>query len=538
MKKIVSLLAIALLAFSAQLPAAWDVLPFVNIRQIASDGEAIYALFYNPNANLKEVFFSTDYGASWQPISLNPANISQKKFWLHDFDYCQNHLFFATDIGVVVYQLSTGACSWLGPAITHPALAVSVAKSATQPGHFVVGAAVDDWQQGLFLTNFNPATQTVSPWLDYGLTAGSRVWLDPLQPDSVIYASGYQADAQGDYVKIGSTPWRYLDPSNSQRRKFLSAEIYQGQSYLFGNEWYSTDHSQTFQRLGCNEASALIHGPDGVFYVARTGHDYSIPLSNKESFPTNELLVGTVTALSRTHCYADFPINQLLVVGPYLFALDYEGRLLRQTTQHAQQAVADFVLFNLTLDLWQPNAGAINLEPPVLFQWQDLGLQYELVISYDPDFSEEVYHHHEINAASKSVSAEFLKPNNIYYWRLRGYSAGNFTAWANGGSFSTSARTAVDTATFFPAQFQLTGNYPNPFNSTTTFSFFLPEKSAVELNIFDLTGQLIANPFTGSLSAGWQKLTWRPTALPSGTYFCQFRINNTINARQKIILLK
>lgn len=58
-----------------------------------------------------------------------------------------------------------------------------------------------------------------------------------------------------------------------------------------------------------------------------------------------------------------------------------------------------------------------------------------------------------------------------------------------------------------PATFEVHGNYPNPFNPTTTFSYSLPARMEVRLEIFNLLGQRVATLVDGTQTAGLQNIT-------------------------------
>ena len=69
-----------------------------------------------------------------------------------------------------------------------------------------------------------------------------------------------------------------------------------------------------------------------------------------------------------------------------------------------------------------------------------------------------------------------------------------------------------------PEEFALHGNYPNPFNPSTTFALDLPERGNVRIVIYDLTGRAVATAFDSVLEAGRHELAYTAAALPSGTY--------------------
>ncbi|MFQ5866145.1 MAG: carboxypeptidase regulatory-like domain-containing protein [bacterium] len=94
-----------------------------------------------------------------------------------------------------------------------------------------------------------------------------------------------------------------------------------------------------------------------------------------------------------------------------------------------------------------------------------------------------------------------------------------------------------------PESVELYGNYPNPFNPETRISFGLPEEMRVQLRIFNLLGQEIAQLFDGVLGAGVHHLTWDGRnqvgqSMPSGVYFYQLQANGKTVAVNKMTLLK
>jgi len=75
-----------------------------------------------------------------------------------------------------------------------------------------------------------------------------------------------------------------------------------------------------------------------------------------------------------------------------------------------------------------------------------------------------------------------------------------------------------------PENLSLSQNHPNPFNSSTTISYTLPEKGPVTLSIYNLLGQKVATLFDGVQQAGEHKLMWDATGTPSGVYFARLEV--------------
>lgn len=93
-----------------------------------------------------------------------------------------------------------------------------------------------------------------------------------------------------------------------------------------------------------------------------------------------------------------------------------------------------------------------------------------------------------------------------------------------------------------PAAFQL-GNYPNPFNPSTSIEFYLQQPSNVTLAIYDVSGKLITVLIQDDLSDGHHSVHWNgrdahDRSVPSGIYVA--KIENRYGKREthKILLLK
>ncbi|MEW6509855.1 MAG: glycoside hydrolase family 3 C-terminal domain-containing protein [Bacteroidota bacterium] len=79
----------------------------------------------------------------------------------------------------------------------------------------------------------------------------------------------------------------------------------------------------------------------------------------------------------------------------------------------------------------------------------------------------------------------------------------------------------VDHGRTLPSSFALRGNYPNPFNLTTTIGIDVPRGGAVSLRIYDLLGREVAVLLEGPTAPGGYRIVWNASGLASGTYFCR-----------------
>jgi hypothetical protein len=87
-----------------------------------------------------------------------------------------------------------------------------------------------------------------------------------------------------------------------------------------------------------------------------------------------------------------------------------------------------------------------------------------------------------------------------------------------------------------PTTFSVAQNYPNPFNAKTLIRFALPTSSDVNVNIYNITGQLVQN-FSGRYDAGEHSITWDASNISSGVYFYTVKAG-TFSQTMKMTLLK
>jgi hypothetical protein len=79
--------------------------------------------------------------------------------------------------------------------------------------------------------------------------------------------------------------------------------------------------------------------------------------------------------------------------------------------------------------------------------------------------------------------------------------------------------TASEDGDVLPGAFRVVGNYPNPFNPTTTLLFDLPASGTVSVKVFDLVGrQVLEVPAAAFGPGAGQEVQIDASALASGIY--------------------
>ena len=93
-----------------------------------------------------------------------------------------------------------------------------------------------------------------------------------------------------------------------------------------------------------------------------------------------------------------------------------------------------------------------------------------------------------------------------------------------------------------PVVTKLIGNYPNPFNPTTTISFSLKESDNIRIDIYNLKGQRIITLLDDMLETGYHSVEWTGkdntgNEVDSGIFFYKMK-SSRYTSIKKMILLK
>jgi hypothetical protein len=108
------------------------------------------------------------------------------------------------------------------------------------------------------------------------------------------------------------------------------------------------------------------------------------------------------------------------------------------------------------------------------------------------------------------------------------------TQWLAAGGTTT----GIKKLSKVPSQFNLSNNYPNPFNPSTTIKFSLASAGNVTLQIYNITGQLVKTVINNeSMSKGEYSYSVSLNNFASGVYF--YRLQQGANVMtKKMVLLK
>lgn len=88
-----------------------------------------------------------------------------------------------------------------------------------------------------------------------------------------------------------------------------------------------------------------------------------------------------------------------------------------------------------------------------------------------------------------------------------------------------------------PDSYALNANYPNPFNPSTNIQFSTPEQSFVELKVFDILGNEVANLVKQDMEPGNYSVVFNGSNLASGIYLYRLVSGNFFDTK-KMMLIK
>jgi len=147
--------------------------------------------------------------------------------------------------------------------------------------------------------------------------------------------------------------------------------------------------------------------------------------------------------------------------------------------------------------------------------------------TYYEDFSESfVLHGHEANEhwVHYKITAEDINSNTSPY-------SSEVDALVRGMGLEKKNITSE------PLGYSLDQNYPNPFNPNTTIYYNIKENGLVQIKVFDMQGQEIAELVNSIQGSGSYKVNFDASNLPSGLYIYTITTND-FKQSKKMLLLK
>ncbi len=92
------------------------------------------------------------------------------------------------------------------------------------------------------------------------------------------------------------------------------------------------------------------------------------------------------------------------------------------------------------------------------------------------------------------------------------------------------------TLNLIPEKYELSQNFPNPFNPETKINFSLPQQTKVTLKIYDILGKEVAILVNEIKPAGSYDVIFNASSISSGVYFYKIEAENFTDIKRMMLI--
>ncbi len=164
--------------------------------------------------------------------------------------------------------------------------------------------------------------------------------------------------------------------------------------------------------------------------------------------------------------------------------------------------------------------------------WSFMLHDYETGISYDLESIEKYEFDVIINDSQEKVNPLSVINNSIGTpMRAKSGSTPRF-----GITIAPGTSVGIDDEVDAPTEFALGQNYPNPFNPTTNINYSVGEAGPVNITVYNVMGQKVAELLNTTKNAGSYQLTWNATGVASGMYYYRLTAPGQVLTRQMTLI--
>ncbi|MBD3167894.1 MAG: T9SS type A sorting domain-containing protein [candidate division Zixibacteria bacterium] len=145
----------------------------------------------------------------------------------------------------------------------------------------------------------------------------------------------------------------------------------------------------------------------------------------------------------------------------------------------------------------------------------------QFVPSYAPPGTYEYISYAGLYPSYRLDSASFA-------FTVNGSAGGGYDEWLLSDWFNANSQ--------LPRDIIVAGNYPNPFNATTSISFETAIPSDVKIDIYNIAGQKVETLLDEGVAAGKHDILWDATTYASGIYFYKLTAGEKTFTRRMTLL--
>ena len=141
-----------------------------------------------------------------------------------------------------------------------------------------------------------------------------------------------------------------------------------------------------------------------------------------------------------------------------------------------------------------------------------------------------------VQQGTNAYTDQDLQSSTTYFYRLYSSYQNLVSSFSNEDSATTSGITNVEDE-FIIKEYELSQNFPNPFNPNTIISYQIPKQEFVSLKVYDVLGNEIATlvneeKTSGKYNVEFSAIGGDASSLASGIYFYKLHIGNYISVKK------
>lgn len=181
-----------------------------------------------------------------------------------------------------------------------------------------------------------------------------------------------------------------------------------------------------------------------------------------------------------------------------------------------------------------------SLTPTLDWNDQHSVASYRIQVASDLNFTNIVVDEGNLTNSNYTVPAGLLKGSLMYYWKVSANNLGGTSNWSHIWTFTTMGDGLTRIGKNVPKDIILYNNDPDPFSSTTTIKFDIPENydnNQVSISVFDEMGKEVSRIFDEKVRAGSWKVQFDGSNFPRGYYLYQIRAKGLVQTK-KMFLVK
>jgi len=519
--------------------------PFGNrINKLYVDGENIYA-----GTNLYGIYYSSNNGDMWLPDTLGlKIRVNEWYYPIYSIVKIDNYLYAGTqDDGIYRHSGATGFWTKVTSNLVENSYVLSLVGvenkifAATYRGLY--SSLTDDINWAPVLTEFSKKVENInhigSSFNNLFIATSTSSYYDNV--NGMFYTSN-----------SGDTWIRDTVLSNGY---FKGIKVYGDSLYAFGDglycsstdeiEWFEIDSRTINSFIKNNDTLYIGDGYYGwqfslgqIYYSADNGESWSEIWNNDTTVFAiekigNNLFAGTLYGIFRS-TNAGISWSQTNNGLP----VDSGGQIYVWSLNTINNNIFVNTDYGLYLSTnYGNNWRSINYGIPI----DTLGYNSNYILTYGNKLivgiNNEIYISENLGEKWSLISNvplgdnQTIKELTIVDNDL--VVAASNELWKG----SLSEINTVRNESIIVEEYFLSQNFPNPFNPSTTIKYFLPEKTKVRIDIYDILGNKIRTLLDEEKNAGKYELKFYGDKLSSGIFFYRLFTNN-YSKTKKMLLVK